>query len=51
VCAVSKEISLVTRKPEKKGDWKSQRIWKDTSQTAYIAGAGRWGAEVGAAVS
>jgi len=38
VCGVSKEINLLTRKPEKKGDWTHQRIWKDTSQTAYIAG-------------
>lgn len=38
VCAVSREIGLVTRKPQKKGDWTHQRIWKDTSQTAYIAG-------------
>lgn len=40
VCGVSREIHLVTRKKQenKKADWTHQRIWKDTSQTAYIAG-------------
>ncbi|KAI8469311.1 MAG: hypothetical protein J3K34DRAFT_424307 [Monoraphidium minutum] len=44
VCAVSDEIPLVTRKKESNpsqpqlGDWTHQRIWKDTSQTAYVSG-------------
>ena len=40
VCSVSEEIKLVTRKPEKSkpNSWTHQRIWKDTSQTAYISG-------------
>jgi hypothetical protein len=41
VCGVSREIPLVTRKKQenkKASDWTHQRIWKDTSQTAYIAG-------------
>ncbi|GBF90507.1 hypothetical protein Rsub_03503 [Raphidocelis subcapitata] len=46
ICAVSKEIPLVTRKKEAPpaagaagGDaWTHQRIWKDTSQTAYASG-------------
>lgn len=40
VCAVSKEIPLITRKSEanKPSSWTHQRIWKDTSQTAYISG-------------
>lgn len=28
----------MTRKTKKSSDWTHQRIWKDTSQTAYIAG-------------
>jgi hypothetical protein len=28
----------VTRKAKKSSDWTHQRIWKDTSQTAYVAG-------------
>lgn len=41
MCGVSREIPLVTRKKQenkKASDWTHQRIWKDTSQTAYIAG-------------
>ncbi|KAF8059755.1 LPA1 [Scenedesmus sp. PABB004] len=41
VCGVSREIGLVTRKRpanKKASDWTHQRIWKDTSQTAYISG-------------
>eukprot|EP00879_Flechtneria_rotunda_P026368 GHRR01028112.1.p1 GENE.GHRR01028112.1~~GHRR01028112.1.p1 ORF type:complete len:238 (+),score=58.86 GHRR01028112.1:847-1560(+) len=41
ICGVSKEIQLVTRKKQdnkKAADWTHQRIWKDTSQTAYISG-------------
>jgi hypothetical protein len=40
VCGISREISLVTRKRKDSSaaDWTHQRIWKDTSQTAYIAG-------------
>jgi hypothetical protein len=48
VCAVSDEIELVTRKRGDNGggdansggarDWTHQRIWKDTSQTAYVSG-------------
>lgn len=56
VCAVSAELSLVTRRKrrsggggdggdgengggaEEAGGWTHQRIWKDTSQTAYVAG-------------
>lgn len=41
VCGVSREVPLVTRKKQddkKASDWTHQRIWKDTSQTAYIAG-------------
>lgn len=41
VCGVSQEIKLVTRqRPDNKKskDWTHQRIWKDTSQTAYISG-------------
>lgn len=59
VCAVSRELSLVTRRKrrsggagagaggeegdgaaaaEEAGGWTHQRIWKDTSQTAYVAG-------------
>lgn len=47
ICAVSKEIPLVTRKKEAAGaeggqppqrSWTHQRIWKDTSQTAYASG-------------
>eukprot|EP00878_Enallax_costatus_P004680 GHUV01004928.1.p1 GENE.GHUV01004928.1~~GHUV01004928.1.p1 ORF type:complete len:402 (+),score=109.70 GHUV01004928.1:2577-3782(+) len=41
ICGVSQEIKLVTRKrPDNKKakDWTHQRIWKDTSQTAYISG-------------
>ncbi len=42
ICAISAEIPLVTRKTPKsaqqKADWTKQRIWKDTSQTAYISG-------------
>jgi len=45
ICSVSKEITLVTRKKEAppgqrqhKRGWTHQRIWKDTSQTAYISG-------------
>lgn len=40
VCSVSEEIKLVTRKPDKAkpNSWTHQRIWKDTSQTAYISG-------------
>lgn len=35
---MSREIPLVTRKAKKSSDWTHQRIWKDTSQTAYVAG-------------
>jgi hypothetical protein len=51
VCAVSRELSLVMRKRRngngdgdggdggsEDGGWTHQRIWKDTSQTAYVAG-------------
>jgi hypothetical protein len=44
VCAVSRELALVTRQKkdaeaeEAAGGWTHQRIWKDTSQTAYVAG-------------
>lgn len=41
ICGVSQEIKLVMRKrPDNKKakDWTHQRIWKDTSQTAYISG-------------
>lgn len=41
MCGVSRELPLVTRKKQenkKAADWTHQRIWKDTSQTAYIAG-------------
>lgn len=48
ICAISAEIPLVTRKaPRSRGaDWTHQRIWKDTSQTAYISGLFRRGGEV-----
>jgi hypothetical protein len=41
VCGVSSEIQLVTRKrsaDKQASGWTHQRIWKDTSQTAYISG-------------
>lgn len=40
ICQISKEIPLVTRKTPRsqRDDWTHQRIWKDTSQTAYISG-------------
>jgi hypothetical protein len=49
VCAVSRELALVTRSRRRSADggeggagggegWTHQRIWKDTSQTAYVAG-------------
>ncbi|GBF99713.1 hypothetical protein Rsub_12425 [Raphidocelis subcapitata] len=41
ICAVSQELPLVTRKRDDasgKRDWTHQRIWKDTSQTAYASG-------------
>jgi hypothetical protein len=41
VCGVSNEIHLVTRKrsaDKQASGWTHQRIWKDTSQTAYISG-------------
>jgi hypothetical protein len=41
VCGMSSEIQLVTRKrsaDKQASGWTHQRIWKDTSQTAYISG-------------
>ena len=44
MCGVSREIKLITRKKPAEqrtggaADWTHQRIWKDTSQTAYVSG-------------